>query len=442
MLGVTPRNALESVASPRFLLSWWPWRSVGYLLSSLPVLAVLAMPLAWLTLPWLVAGGLLITRPTSAIVGILVLVLLGAVLVGAGAPLVAIPLAVAERWRLGLVDTRPLWEDHRLPPGPGLWNWLRTRYSETATWREVGYVFLFVVWQGLYLTLCGVGLVLVFLVASPAILMTGDGPVAMGPWTITQPEQAWWLPLVGLLLAPVLLYLVGIAVGAHAAAARALLGGNRARTELVEVARSRARLVDAFEAERRRIERDLHDGAQERLVSLTLRLGLAKLDLPEDSPARQNVADAHDQAKQVMAELRELVRGLNPRVLADRGLGAALAELGDRSAIPAQVRTDLPEWLPPHVESTAYFVAAEALTNVAKHSGATAVTVSAWTGAGLLVIEVGDNGRGGADPANGSGLTGLADRAATLDGRMLLSSPVGGPTLLRVELPCGDNRSE
>ncbi|HTW04770.1 MAG TPA: sensor histidine kinase, partial [Streptosporangiaceae bacterium] len=200
--------------------------------------------------------------------------------------------------------------------------------------------------------------------------------------------------------------------------------------------RSRARLADAFEAERRRIERDLHDGAQHKLVSLTMQLGLAQLDLPPGSPAAESVAAARDQAKQLMTELRELIHGIQPQVLTDLGLPAALGELADQSPIPVTVDAHLDRRLPGHIESNAYFAVAEALTNVSKHSGATSARVIARLHGGLLTIEISDNGHGGADPDRGTGLTGLADRVAVAGGRMLLSSPPGGPTVLRVEVPC------
>lgn len=145
---------------------------------------------------------------------------------------------------------------------------------------------------------------------------------------------------------------------------------------------------------------------------------------------------AHDQAKQLMAELRELIHGIQPQILTDLGLPAALGELADQSPIPVTVDSRLDGRLPGYIENIAYFAAAEALTNVAKHSGATAATVSARLHGGLLTIEISDSGRGGADPGRGTGLTGLADRVAVADGRMLLSSPAGGPTVLRVEVPC------
>ena len=146
--------------------------------------------------------------------------------------------------------------------------------------------------------------------------------------------------------------------------------GDELRAELTEVSRSRARLADAFEAERRRIERDLHDGAQQRLVSLTLQLGLARLDLPPGSPAAAPVAAAHEQAKQLMAELRELIHGIQPQMLTDLGLPAASASSPTPRRSRCRCGADLAGRLPGLVENTAYFVVAEALTNIAKHSGA------------------------------------------------------------------------
>jgi signal transduction histidine kinase len=248
----------------------------------------------------------------------------------------------------------------------------------------------------------------------------------------------------GLVLLGLCSYLVTLVAGADAAVSRSLLfsGGpeERLRAELTEVAASRARLADAFEAERRRIERDLHDGAQQKLVALTMQLGLARLDLPP-GPAARAVTAAHEQAKQLMADLRDLIHGIQPQVLTDLGLPAALSELADQAPFPVTVYSALTGRLPGQAENTAYFAAAEALTNVAKHSGAATASVTARAGDGILVLEVRDDGRGGADPARGSGLTGLADRVAVAGGRMLLSSPPGGPTILRLEVPCTTSTS-
>ncbi|MFI6845558.1 sensor histidine kinase [Kitasatospora sp. NPDC050467] len=194
--------------------------------------------------------------------------------------------------------------------------------------------------------------------------------------------------------------------------------------------------MDAFEAERRRIERDLHDGAQQRLVALTMTLGLARLDAEPGGELSARLAEAHRQAGEVLAELRELINGIHPQVLTDRGLPDACADAADRSPVPVAARFDLPGRLPAPVESAGYFAVSEALANIAKHSGAGRARVEGRYVDSRLTIEVADDGRGGADPAAGSGLTGLADRVAVVDGTLAVSSPPGGPTLLRVEIPC------
>jgi signal transduction histidine kinase len=242
--------------------------------------------------------------------------------------------------------------------------------------------------------------------------------------------------LLGAALVPLLAYLVGLAAAGQHAVAHALLGDG-AGTALREVARSRARLVDAFEAERRRIERDLHDGAQHRLTALTLQLGMARVDVPADSPAAGPLTRAHGQAKELMVVLRELVHGIRPQILADLGLVPALRELAAQSPVPVTVTGPAPVTRPPdRVETTAYYAAAEALGNVVKHAAATAADVRVEWAGDRLVLQVRDDGRGGADPERGTGLTGLADRVAAVGGRLLLASPAGGGTVLRVELPC------
>ncbi|HEY4023474.1 MAG TPA: sensor domain-containing protein [Pseudonocardiaceae bacterium] len=436
----TPHTPLESMARRDFLAGAWPWRSLGYLLWTVPIMSIVGLPLTILALPWFAAIGLerrTLNRPSVAV--LLLLVFIGAAMLAAFGPLIAFPLAKLERARLKLVDTRPIGDPHQPLPRPGMWEWLRVRYGEAATWREVGYAILFVtIGPLLYLAVAAFAVVDLVLLASP-LLIAHRGPIALGFENVSSVVEGIGYFVLGLLLLPAVPYLFGLLAGAHGATARALLQGaddERLRAELGAVSRSRARLVDAFEVERRRIERDLHDGAQQRLVSLTLKLGIAKLDIPEDSPAHLPVAEAHEQAKALMAELRELIRGLHPRVLTDRGLPAALGELADNASIPVAVDTEIGGRLPTHVEATAYFVVAESLTNVAKHSGATAATVAVRQRSGALTVEVSDNGVGGADPARGSGLTGLADRVAVVNGRMLMSSPIGGPTMVCVELPC------
>ncbi|MFL6125036.1 sensor histidine kinase [Actinophytocola sp.] len=396
------------------MLTVWSWRPTAYLLSLLPVAAVAMVPVMTLGLPALLA----IIAPISFVTR-LVFVAVGLVVLFVGLPWVAFPLARVERRRLGLVE-----------PGSGP----RPRtygYRDPMTWREVGYTVLLVTLGPLTTlpVLCLAVSPLVFL-AVPILVTSEIGPVAMPFDSHVTLDDSFWYVLAGIVLAPAVPYLVTLLATGHALVARALLLGDE---RIAEVTRSRARLVNAFDAERRRIERDLHDGAQEKLVSLTLRLGMARLDVPADSPAHKEVVAAHEQAKNLMADLRELVQGIYPKVLTDRGLAAALEGLAARSGIAVTVHAPVPR-LPPHVESTAYFVVAEALTNIGRHSGASTATVDAAVRNGVLVVAVADDGRGGAVP--GSGLTGLADRVAVLAGTMTLSSPAGGPTVLRVELPC------
>jgi signal transduction histidine kinase len=205
-----------------------------------------------------------------------------------------------------------------------------------------------------------------------------------------------------------------------------------------ELAASRARIIAAGDAERRRLERDLHDGAQQRLVGLALKLRLAHSRLAGDPQAgaalvEESLADL-DAA---LAELRELARGIHPAVLTQRGLGSALSALAGRAPIPVDLRADIDGDLSREVEAAAYFVAAEALTNVAKYANATHAEVTVARTNGHAVVEVVDDGVGGAAPALGSGLSGLRDRVAALDGTLVVDSPVGGGTRIRAEIPCG-----
>src|SRR5215472_6940910 len=230
--------------------------------------------------------------------------------------------------------------------------------------------------------------------------------------------------------------------------ARALLGPGRheelaQRVELL--ARSRADMVAAADAERRRIERDLHDGAQQRLVSLAMNLGMARERFEDEAePVRQALAAAHDEAVLALAELREFIRGLHPAVLSDRGLGPALSGLAARAPLPVRLRVDVPRPASPAVEAVAYFIVSEALTNVAKHAQATRAEVTVTRADDVLRIAVTDDGRGGAVPStpltpsagDGTGLRGLAQRAAAVDGTLSIDSPPGGPTVITAELPC------
>ncbi|MFI6350649.1 sensor histidine kinase [Streptomyces sp. NPDC050560] len=245
--------------------------------------------------------------------------------------------------------------------------------------------------------------------------------------------QGLVLIVVGLLIAPALGRL-------HIRFNRALLSPTRnARLTLrVEhLTETRSDAVQAQAAELRRIERDLHDGAQARLVSLGMKLGLADTQL-ETNPdlVRQLLADAMESSSQALTELRDLVRGIHPPVLAERGLDGAVRALAVALAIPVEVCIDLPKRPQAPIESAVYFVVAEALANVTKHSGADRASIRLWYADGGLRAQVGDNGRGGAKAEGGSGLRGLQRRLAAFDGELDIDSPPGGPTLVTMELPC------
>jgi signal transduction histidine kinase len=231
-----------------------------------------------------------------------------------------------------------------------------------------------------------------------------------------------------------------IAVGLIIQAVSILVAGPR-QAEMAErietLQTTRAGAVDAQDAELRRIERDLHDGAQARLVALGMSLGMAEQKLSEDPRrAGELLAEARAGAEHALRELRDLARGIHPPVLSDRGLEAAVLSLANSTPLRVTMAVELPDRPPAVVESAAYFVVAEALANAAKHSRAQQVRIRIEASEDLLRLEVTDDGVGGADP-NGSGLLGLRRRVAALDGALQVTSPAGGPTTVRAELPCG-----
>jgi signal transduction histidine kinase len=210
------------------------------------------------------------------------------------------------------------------------------------------------------------------------------------------------------------------------------------RARLVDLQASRARLVGATDAERRRIERDLHDGTQQRLVSIAMSLGLLESKLaPGEEEARPLLHETREALTLALAELRELTHGISPPLLIEQGLSAALDDVCRRAALPVQLRLQVDRRLPDEIESAAYFVVSEALTNAAKHSHGSEVRVVAACAGQRLTVEVTDDGIGGAGTAGGSGLRGLADRVEALGGRFTVSSPPGRGTALRAEIPCG-----
>ena len=374
----------------RFLGSRWPWRSLGYLVSSL-------------------------------LVGIPLLVALLCVVRVFG---------TLERRRLGLVqDRRPstvTWRERR-----------RARRRLPVSWPELGYAFLLavVLWPLDFLLLVFAVTLPVVMVLAPVLAETDD--LAVVGWHVDPGVEAWLATLVGLVLCAVAAYVVTLAAAAQAALARTLLDPREAElaATVADLRRSRVDLVDAFETERRRIERDLHDGVQQRLVALTMTLGRAELDVPE-GPGLAAVQDAHRQAEEALADLRGTIRGIHPQVLVDHGLAAAVHELADRSSAPVTVDISLPDRLPGPVEQAAYFVVSEALTNVARHSGARRAGVHAWLHGDAFVLTVEDDGGGGATAEGpGTGLAGLAVRLEALGGTLQVTSPPGGPTEVRMECP-------
>ena len=209
----------------------------------------------------------------------------------------------------------------------------------------------------------------------------------------------------------------------------------RSHRRLDAATRSGARVVSASDAERRRLERDLHDGAQQRLVSLAIQLRLLAMDLAPDSDQARLLATAQEQLAASLQELRELASGLHPAVL-DRGLDAALSSVALRAPLPVAVTVDVDQRPGTPVEIAAYYLVSETLTNVAKYAGATTATVAVTSEDDCLVVEVADDGVGGADPSRGTGLQGLADRVNALGGSVHVSSPRGHGTTVRAEIPC------
>jgi signal transduction histidine kinase len=321
----------------------------------------------------------------------------------------------------------------RVPPRPMGRNplvWLYRQARARRTWRQLGYHLLSP---------------LISVIGCLAVVGAWSGSVLAAELSIRALGVLRPPAVAGLALAAVALFVAGpwLARGVTALdviAADALLGpslSDRLAQRVETLKESRAEVVDAADAERRRIERDLHDGTQQRLVSLAMNLGMARAtltDLPE--PAREVIAQAHEEAKTVLKELRDFVRGLHPAVLNDQGLDAALSGLAARAPFPVRLRVDVPHRASPTIEAVAFFVVSETLTNVAKHAGASAADVMVRRTGDRLHLLVSDDGRGGAEPGAGSGLRGLTQRVGSVDGTLRIDSPPGGPTRITAELPC------
>jgi signal transduction histidine kinase len=290
------------------------------------------------------------------------------------------------------------------------------------------------------------------LLAAAAIVAVGAWPGSVACtlasailWALHRPGQSphhglfiilTFVGVIGLFTAP---WLTSGVRALDIRAAKALLGPSRAdelEHRVEQLTETRAGVVDAADAERRRLERDLHDGTQQRLVSLAINLGMARAQAGTADEAKQAIAEAHEEAKAALAELRDLIRGLHPAVLEDRGLDAALSGIAARMPIPVRLTVDLHRRPAPVIEAVAYFVVSEGLANIVKHSQATEAAIFVQRAGDRLHVIVTDDGVGGADPARGTGLAGLARRAASVDGTFEIDSPPGGPTLLTVDLPC------
>ncbi|WP_371927416.1 sensor histidine kinase [Lentzea sp. HUAS12] len=331
---------------------------------------------------------------------------------------------------------------YRDRPEGTLWQRWKSQFTDPATWRDFGYLLLL-----LPLGILEFGAVVAMWSVAAAFIAVpfwiGDAPfaVVVGEfWTIDSFASALPVTLIGLALIPFAALGTRWLGTLHGRFARGMLGPTRADALAIEAERlqsSRARGVEAAEAERRRIERDLHDGAQQRLVAVAMGLGRAKSKMDTDPQgAAELIAEAHADAKLAIKELRDLARGIYPSVLGDRGLDAALSALAARVPIEVDLQVNVDPRPPTAVESAAYFTVGEALTNITKHSNGTRATVRVNRVDTGVLVEVTDNGQGGAELKPGGGLAGLADRAATIDGVVVVVSPVGGPTVIRAELPC------
>ncbi|MFE9694419.1 sensor histidine kinase [Micromonospora sp. NPDC005806] len=359
-----------------------------------------------------------------------------------GAAWVTRRIATVERHRVGWVLGRPLDEPYE-PAAPGA---VRDRIAavarQPATWRDLAWLLVSFP-LGLVTGVAGVVVTAVLLGAVAAPVWLWAVPNDNAPWPLrpllTTTAGRFALCALGLLLVPVAAALLRRLARAVAAAARALLAPGahlRLVREAARLAETRSRVVDAQAAELRRIERDLHDGAQARIVAAGMTLALAVRKLRADGgTALFDVDLARRQLEEALAELRRLVRGIHPPILTDRGLHAALAALAADSSLAVSLRGDPAGRYPAAVESAAYFVVAEGLANAGKHAEASRCGIVLNRTAGTLEVTLTDDGRGGAD-LTGGGLDGLRRRVEALDGTLTLTSPSGGPTVLHAELPC------
>ncbi|MYT31211.1 MULTISPECIES: sensor histidine kinase [unclassified Streptomyces] len=335
------------------------------------------------------------------------------------------------------------------PAKPGLMPWVAAVLRSGASWRHLLYGFLHFPWAlfafVLSVTFWTVGWALLALpfcywllpqyAAVPRLQLWGDGGAVLYVSPAVAAGATGVLGLLMVLSGPWVIR--GLAV-VDGLLVRGLLGPSPLATRVSELESDRGVVADTAAADLRRIERDLHDGAQARLVALAMDLGMAKERLAEgraDETVARMIDEAHGEVKIALQELRDLARGIHPAILTDRGLGPALSALAGRCPVPVAVEVDLDRRPAPAIEGIAYFTVSELLQNVARHSGADRATVDVWRTAETLLLTVSDDGRGGASTAAGGGLAGLAERLDSVDGLLVVDSPAGGPTTVTAELP-------
>ncbi|WP_406439369.1 sensor domain-containing protein [Streptomyces sp. NBC_00631] len=407
------------------------WREFGYVLLGLPVGVTLFV---WTVTMLSLGIGLLVTF--------------------IGIPLLAVALAgcrgfgALERARargllkLEVADPEPL----RMRK-PGFFSWVGAVLKSGTSWRHLLYAVLQFPWSMfsfvVALNFWAYGWALltyplwfwVFPVwaGQGGLQLYGDAHHSV---YLDNPFEITVTALVGLLFTLATPWIVRALTLVDRVMVQGLLGPSKLASRVVELESDRGIVVDAAAADLRRIERDLHDGAQARLVALAMDLGLAKEKLREDPQAAARMVDeAHGEVKTALQELRDLARGIHPAVLTDRGLDAALSAVGSRCSVPVRVEVDLTERPAAAIEGIAYFTVSELLQNISKHARASGAAVDVWRSADRLMLQVVDDGVGGADTARGSGLAGLAERLDAVDGILVVDSPVGGPTRVTAELP-------
>jgi len=396
------------------------WRDTAFVAAGVPVQLAASVVLAW---PWTAWVPVTTTEILLALAVPLILIVVG-----------ARTLTAAQRGRFWALLGK---EVPRVPAARGGPRGVMASMRSDATWRQVGYHLV----AGPVLATGGVLTILTWTAGFALATIFAYGwafPIWLRPPGATTRDA--YLTVAGLLLLLAAPWMAAGVTRLDSRMAAALLGPSRTKElqrRVEDLTESRAGVVDAADTERRRIERDLHDGAQQRLVSLALNLGLARetlTDVPDH--AMRVIVEAHEEAKAALTELRDLVRGLHPAVLDARGLDAALSGIAARAPLPVRLRVDVPVRASPTVEAVAYFVASEALTNVSRHARASHMEITVERVDGVLRMVLSDDGAGGADPSRGTGLAGLARRVHSVDGTFRITSPLGGPTIITAELPC------